>query len=63
MEEELTDRQLETIDALHNAVWQVMCEITGMDLEWDMYWIGPISDYLVDYAVNHFGCDEMEIYL
>ena len=43
---ELSDRQIERIDEIHNAVFE-MCKVLTekTDLEWDMYYIGEIADY------------------
>lgn len=43
---ELNDRQIERIDEIHNAVFE-MCKVLteNPDLEWDMYYVGDIADY------------------
>lgn len=35
-------------DVIHNAVYNMVCEITGKEMEWDMAYIGELSDVIAD---------------
>lgn len=53
-EVELNQRQLERIDELHNAVYDLCVLFTeNPDLEWDMYYIGEIADQITDILVEY----------
>ena len=43
---DINDRQIQRIDEIHNAVFE-MCKVLTENpgLEWDMYYIGDIADY------------------
>ena len=59
---ELTEAQDEQVDHIHGLAYQVMCDLLGEELEWDIEWIGQIADDLTDIAINYFGKTEMEVY-
>lgn len=61
-ERELTNAQIAQIDHVQEVAYQAMCELLGKELEWDMEWIGEITDALVETAVTHFGCEEEKLY-
>lgn len=49
VDEDVFERHLcSRCDVIHNAVHKMLCEITGKDLEWDMSYIGDLSDRIVD---------------
>ena len=51
---ELNQRQIERIDELHNAVYDLCVLFTeNPDLEWDMYYIGEIADQITDILVEY----------
>lgn len=51
---ELNERQIERIDELHNAVYDVCVVFTeNPDLEWDMSYIGEITDRIADILVEY----------
>ena len=53
-EVELNQRQIERIDELHNAVYDLCVLFTeNPDLEWDMYYIGEIADQITDILVEY----------
>lgn len=62
MEEELTDAQLEQIDAINHAAYNAVASMLDFDPEWDAEWIGPLSDKIADICVRYFGKTEMEVY-
>ncbi|MCM1215590.1 MAG: hypothetical protein NC331_08365 [Lachnospiraceae bacterium] len=52
-EVELSDRQIERIDEVHNAVYEMCKALTeNEDLEWDMYFIGEIADFAANILVS-----------
>lgn len=58
----LTDEQEEQVDTINNIAHRAMCELLGENLDWDIEWIGELSDAMVDIAVTYFGRSEMELY-
>jgi len=56
MDEELTDSQLDRLDYVHNAIWNLVKKINPnrpcKRLEWDMEIIGEISDAIEEYLVK-----------
>ncbi len=53
-EVELNQSQLERIDELHNAVYDLCVLFTeNPDLEWDMHYIGEIADRITDALVEY----------
>ena len=53
-EVELNQSQLERIDELHNAVYDLCVLFTeNPDLEWDMCYIGEIADRITDALVGY----------
>ena len=53
-EVELNQSQLERIDDLHNAVYELCVLFTeNPDLEWDMRYIGEIADRITDALVGY----------
>lgn len=62
MERGLTDEQVDQIDHLQAISYRAMCEVLGYEPEWDIEWIGEISDVLCSIAITNFGKTEMEIY-
>jgi hypothetical protein len=60
---ELTDAQVEQCDVINGIAYRAMCELLGNDwLEWDIEWIGEVSDVLASIAERYFGVSEMETY-
>lgn len=59
---ELTERQLEQLDFIDSISYHAMCTLLGDELEWDMEWIGEISDVLAGIAEDYFGVSEMDTY-
>ena len=55
---ELTNRETERLDFVHNTIHQAICDLAGQELEWDAETIGAISD-LVEGNVHkgHAGAD------
>lgn len=52
-EVELSAAQLERIDEIHNAVFELCVVLTeNDDLEWDMAYIGEIADVACDILVS-----------
>ncbi len=58
----LTDQQVAQIDNLQSIAFEAMEKLIGEDIEWDMEWVGVISDVLCKIACEYFGKNEMEIY-
>jgi len=59
---ELTDKQVEQVDAINGIAYNAMAELLEEDVEWNMEWIGEISDVLCDIAIRYFGKKEMDVY-
>ena len=59
---ELTDEQIEKIDALHNGVYNLVADLLGYKPKWDIEWIGSLSAEIADTLVKHFDKTEMEVY-
>jgi hypothetical protein len=62
VERELTEAEVEKIDRINNVAHNAMCELLGDDVEWNMEWIGEISDVLADIAIRFFKADEVVVY-
>lgn len=54
MTEELTQEQIDRLDFVHNRIHQMMCDLAGQEIDWNMEWIGEISD-----LAEHFICKEL----
>lgn len=61
-ERELTNAQIDQIDHVQEVAYQAMCELLWKEPEWNMEWIGEISDALVAVACKYFDCKEEELY-
>lgn len=53
---ELTQREMERLDYVHNAIHALICDLAGQEVEWDAEIIGEISD-----TVEDFVCDRLHI--
>jgi hypothetical protein len=53
---ELTQRETERLDYVHNAIHTLICDLAGQEVEWDAEVIGDISD-----VVEEFVCDRLHI--
>lgn len=42
--EPLSDTEIERLDYVHNAVHQLLCDLAGVEVPWDISVIGDISD-------------------
>lgn len=61
-ERELTEKELEQIDLLQSEIYDCISNILGYEPEWDIQWIGELSDAVTDVAVRYFGVKEKEFY-
>ena len=60
---ELTDKQNGQIDAIHNACYQLVCDLTGQELNWNLEWIGEVADTVEWVVCKHLKLmTEMEFY-
>jgi hypothetical protein len=62
MDNQLTNAQIEQIDLVNTIAYNAMCTLLGRKLDWDMVWIGELSDCMVDIACFKFGKKEMDVY-
>lgn len=53
---ELTQREMERLDYVHNAIHALICDLAGQEVEWDAAVIGDISD-----IVEEFVCSRLHI--
>jgi hypothetical protein len=58
----LTEKQIDQIDHVNAIAYVAMCDLLGKDLEWDMEWVGEVSDALVEIAIEYFNAKEEELY-
>lgn len=60
---DLTSKQIERIDFLHNSVHQMLCSLAGREIEWDISVIGEICDVAEDHICSNLGImKDMEFY-
>jgi hypothetical protein len=59
---DFTEAEEQRVDFLHNKAYDVMCELMGRELDWDMEWIGELCDDLCNHAVQFHGAKEEEFY-
>jgi hypothetical protein len=52
MEKELTRAELDRLDFVHNTIHQMLCDLAGREIEWDMEPIGEISDIAEELICN-----------
>jgi hypothetical protein len=62
MREELTDAQVEQCDYINSIAYKAMIDLLGHELEWDIEWIGELSDCMASIAERYFDVPEMETY-
>jgi hypothetical protein len=53
---ELTNREEERLDFVHNTIHQMICDLAGREIEWDTETIGNVSD-----LVEELVCDRLQI--
>ena len=51
-----TNAQVERQDIVHNACHQLICDLAGHDVEWDMEHIGDLAD-----QVEEIVCDRLQL--
>lgn len=60
------DEMIDRIDLLHNSVYDMVSTIysnvTGITPNWDMEWIGEISDAVAEIMADFFNIEPEEIY-
>ena len=49
---ELTQREMERLDYVHNAIHLLICDLAGQEVEWDAEIIGEISDTIEEHLCN-----------
>lgn len=59
-ERQLTDEELERQDFVDHAIFQMLREVLGKDIEWDISPIGDIRDIIIAHYVNDE--EEMKFY-
>jgi len=42
--QELTDAQIDRIDYVHNTIYEMLCDLAGQEIEWDMHFVEQITD-------------------
>ncbi len=52
---ELTNRETERLDFVHNTIHQAICDLAGQELEWDAETIGAISDLVEELVCNRLN--------
>lgn len=57
---ELTREQIDRLDFLHNTIHQMVEQVVGQEMDWDMELVGEISDLIEDYVVKHGIMTDME---
>ena len=65
-EQELTDAQIETQDVLQQGIFNLVCNILAHqglpEPDWDMAWIGELSEDVVDTVTRITTLTEQDIY-
>lgn len=61
-ERELTQEEIAQIDFIQELSYEVMCNLLGETLEWDIEWVGKVADALVHIASEQFGYYEDALY-
>lgn len=60
--EEFTRAELEQLDLIDGIAYQAVCDLAGEQLEWDIEWIGQVSELLAEIVCKLTGKSEMEVY-
>jgi hypothetical protein len=47
---------------MHSAAYRAVADVLGKEPEWDMEWIGELSDCISDICIRFHGKTEMEVY-
>ena len=58
----MTEAQDEQVDVMHSAAYNAVAEVLGEQPEWDMAWIGELSDCIADICIRFHGKTEMDVY-
>ena len=62
---ELTDNDIRQLDALHNAIYFMICDVCPnpekKEIPWDMEYIGEIAETIENFAVDKKLCSDQEI--
>jgi len=56
VERELSRAELTQQDALEGACYQLVCDLVGEKLEWDMAWISPLAE-----SVSYIVCEQLKL--
>jgi hypothetical protein len=52
---DLTDKEVDRLDFVHNAIHDLLCTLAGRDIEWDISVISEISDLSEEYICEKLG--------
>ncbi len=52
---ELTRPEMERLDYVHNSIHQLICDLAGQDVDWDVEVIGEISDLVEEHVCTKLG--------
>jgi hypothetical protein len=58
----MTEAQDEQVNTMHSAAYRAVADVLGKEPEWDMEWIGELSDCISDICIRFHGKTEMEVY-
>lgn len=60
MEDGLAIEQVEQLDCVDKAIYDLLCSFAGYEIPWDMEIIGEVADEIAVYFAGHFGISEAE---
>ena len=52
---DLTDKEVDRLDFVHNTVHSLLCALAGRDIEWDISVIAEISDLAEEHICEKLG--------
>lgn len=58
----LTDEQISRQDEVDNAIYELLCDLSGKDLDWDIAFIGEVRDCISEAFKDRGIMSEMDFY-